>query len=537
METPEIILSLFLAVCIMGMVAQRLRLSAPIAFVLGGLGIGLIPNMPGISIPPDWILLIFLPILLMEAAYFTSLRDFKHNFRPIMQLAIGLVIATTFAVAGVVNWLAPEIGLALGFILGAIISPPDAVAASAVIRTMNVPKRTSSILEGESLVNDATGLVLYGFAVATVVQGAFSPKLALLEFVWMVSSGLVFGVCIAWVYMKFLFPRIQDTAIEILSTLLLPYGIYIMSHALQSSGVIAIVAAGLTVGWLQPEVFTSRFRIPAASVWQMVTFIMNGVVFLLIGLQLPTIWNEMHGYETRELIKLSAAVIGVTIAIRFIWCFAFAYGTKFIPFIPKKQTYPAWQNIFIIAWTGMRGVVSLATALALPLTLSDGSAFPHRNLLIFIAVVVIIFTLIVQGLSLPFLLRKLSLRYNSNLLYEDWNARVIAAREAMAVLQNLKMKDGIHVPALNRIISHYEDRLESLGDGPNTPLVASEIPQAQNHPILQAENHIWDKVLSAERRAILELRKKFQISDDVMHNIIHEMDLLATRFNSAQTIH
>ena len=530
METPEIILALLFAVSVLALLAQRLKLSAPIVFVLGGLGIGFIPDIPIITIPPDWMMLIFLPPLLMESAYFTSLRDFKFNLRPILQLAIGLVVMTTVAVAFTVMAVSPEIGLALGFILGAIISPPDAVAASAVIKTMNVPKRIVAILEGESLVNDATGLVLYGFAVAAVVSGVFSPSVAVLEFVWMVTSGIVIGVALAWIYMK-LFPRIQDTAIEILSTILLPYGIYILAHGVHSSGVIAIVAAGLTVGWLQPEVFTSRFRIPAESVWKMLTFLLNGVVFLLIGLQLPFIWNSLKGYDASELLLLSSAVCFVAILVRFIWVFALAYGWRFLfSSIRKNDPYPAWQNVMVVAWTGMRGVVSLATALAIPLTLADGSEFPHRDLLIFLSVVVIIFTLLAQGLTLPLLTRKLKLKYNNTLLHEDWNARVTAAREAMLVLENLKLSDDVHAPALNRIISHYEDRLESLGDGPNTPLTASEIPQAHAHPILQAENRIWDKVIEAEHRAILELRKNFQISDDVMHDIVREMDLLSARF-------
>ncbi len=530
MNTPEIVLSLILAVCVLGIVAQRVHLAAPIVFTLGGIGFGLIPGIPTMEIPPEWILLIFLPPLLMEAAYFTSFREFKNNLRPIMQLAVGLVLATTLAIAFAIWFMMPELGFALGFILGAIVSPPDAIAATSIMKFVNVPKRVSAILEGESLVNDATGLVLYGFAVAAVVTGTFSMPMALAQFVWMVASGICIGVALAWLYMK-LFPKIQDTAAEIISTFLVPYGIFIFANAVQSSGVIAVVAAGLTVGWMQPYVFTPRFRIPAEAVWKIVTFVLNGIVFVLIGVQLPVIWENLRGYDAQHLLWYSVVICAMTVVVRIAYVYIVAYGTRFLfPSIRRNDPYPAWQNVFIVSWAGMRGVVSLATALALPFTLADGTAFPHRDLIIFLSVVVIIFTLVVQGLTLPWFIRKLTLTYNSNLLHEEWNARVNAAREAMRVLQEMTARDDVHQPALNRIISHYEDRLESLGDGPNTPLMNSEAAHAHHHPIVQAEHRIWDEVLQVEREAVLNLRKTFQISDDVMHDIVREMDMLANRF-------
>jgi len=363
-----------------------------------------------------------------------------------------------------------------------------------------------------------------------VVTGTFSMPLAISQFVWMVTSGICLGVVLAWIYMK-LFPRIQDTASEIISTFLVPYGIFIFAHAVESSGVIAVVAAGLTVGWLQPRVFTAQFRIPAESVWKIVTFVLNGIVFVLIGMQLPVIWHNLSGYNTQDLVLYSIIICLVTVGVRIIYVYIVGYGTRFLfPSVRKRDPYPAWQNVFIVSWTGMRGVVSLATALALPLTLANGEAFPHRDLIIFLSIVVIIFTLVVQGLTLPWFVQKLKLTYNPNLLFEEWNARKNAALEAMRILEGLTRRDDVHKPALNRIISHYEDRLESLGDGPNTPLVNSEAGHSHHHPILQAENRIWDEVLKAERATILKLRHTFQISDDVMHDIIREMDLLSNRF-------
>lgn len=531
MVTPELLLALLISVCILAMLAERLRLSAPIIFTLGGVAIGFLPGFPHLAIPPEWILIVFLPPLLMEAAYYTSLRDFRANLRPILQLAIGCVIATTVAVAFATEWIAPEMGLALGFVLGAIISPPDAVAAISTVRSLRVPKRITTILEGESLVNDATGLVLYGFAVAAVVTGSFSAPMAILQFVWKVGSGILIGISVALVYMR-VFRYIRVTSTEILSTFLVPYLVYLIADGVQSSGVIAVVAAGLTVGWMSPEIFTPRFRLPAESVWRVVVFMLNGIVFLLIGLQFPGLLDRLPADRLDNYLGYALGICAATTLIRFVWVYALTYGTRvFMPSVLRKDPYPPWQNVFIIAWTGMRGVVSLATALALPLTLANGEPFPYRDLLIFLATVVIIFTLVFQGLTLPWLLKRLDLGYNPALLLEDWHARHQITRRALQALDELKERPDMQAPALQRVFGFYQDRLESLGDGPNTPLHLAEAPPSDLHPLVAAENRIWQHVIAAERQAIVEMRKAYQISDDLMHNLLREMDLLATRFN------
>ena len=341
MVAPEHFLSLLLAVCLMAMVAQRVRLSAPIVFVVGGVLMGLVPDAPKITVPPQWMLLIFLPPLLMEAAFFTSLRDFQKNLRVILQLAVGLVAFTTVSVAAVGFFYIPEFTWALGFVLGAIISPPDAVAATSVIRAQRVPKRLVSILEGESLINDATGLVLYSFAVAAVVSGSFSLPLATANFVWMACCGLVLGVSLGYAFIK-QFHRIKDTAIEVLATLLLPYGAYLLAESVHSSGVIAVVATGLTVGWFAPEVFQPRFRMPAEAVWKIFTFLLNGVVFLLIGLELPAIGERLFDGNVAQLLCYAGLICFVTIITRFIWVYLVGYGTRFLfPSIRKHDPYPA----------------------------------------------------------------------------------------------------------------------------------------------------------------------------------------------------
>jgi Na+/H+ antiporter len=531
MNGAEIFLILLLSVCVVAYLAQRVNMAQPIAFVIAGIALASIPDFPTFSIPPEMLLLIFLPPLLSEAAYFTSLRDFMANKRPILQMAISLVLATSVVVAYTVNWLMPEISLALGFVLGAIISPPDAVAAVAVTKKVSLPKRLTVLLEGESLINDATGLVLYKFAVAAVVTGAFSMLDASLHFLWMCTAGLFLGWLLGWLYVK-VFPKIKDVSVEILSTLLIPYASYLLAESVHGSGVLAVVATGIVISWNGPRIFPPAFRIPAQAVWKMTTFVLNGVVFLLIGMYFPGILKGLAAYDIRDVVTLSIAVPLVAILVRFAWIYSLAYGTRFLfPSVRRADPYPSWQNVFIVAWTGMRGVVSLATALALPTALADGwTSFPHRDLIIFLAFDVILVTLILQGLSLPWLIKKLSLDYDGHIFHEQWLARKEAAETAMRRLQELQQDDSLHTTALERIISHYKDRLESLGDGPNTPLNLADSASQDHHPLIASENRIWKEVLSAERKAVVCLRQTFTISDEVMHEILRDIDLLHNRF-------
>jgi monovalent cation/hydrogen antiporter len=528
MATTDLLLICLCAICIAAFLARRVNVPSPIAFVAVGIALGALPGFPEFSVPPETLLLIFLPPLLMEAAYFTSIRDFKANGRPILQLAVGLVIVTCFATAITLEWLMPETTLALGFVLGAIISPPDAVAVTSITRQVKVPQRVVTILQGESLINDATGLILYKFAVAAVVTGGFSMMQASTQFLWMAVAGTLIGWAIGWCYMQ-VYPRIREMSVEILSTFLVPYAAYMLAEAVHGSGVLAVVAAGLTVGWYAPKRFTPMFRIPAEAVWSLVTFVLNGMVFLLIGLHFPGLLRQLTVYPLIDLLGMAAAVSVMAIAVRFAWVFIVGYGTWYLfPSVRRTDRFPPWQNVFIIAWTGMRGVVSLATALALPLTVEGGAPFPHRDLIIFLAFSVILTTLVLQGLTLPWLVRTLALNYEGNLLQESWKAKKEAAESAMKRLRDLSEDCTIQSAALERIVSHYEDRLLMLGDGPNTPLNPKAPPE--NHPLVVTESRIWKEVLEAERDAVVGLRQGFAIGDDVMHEILRDIDLLHNRF-------
>jgi monovalent cation/hydrogen antiporter len=528
---PSQLLILLTAICVCALLAHRLKVAPPIAFLLGGLALALVPNMPHVTIDPEYMLVIFLPPILMEAAFFTSLRDFRANLRPILLLAIGLVITTSAGIAAVAVTLIPGMTWAMGFVLGAIVSPPDAAAATAALRGIKVPKRISSILEGESLVNDATGIVLYKFALTAVLIGSFSLADASLDFLWKVAAGLIIGLIVAYVFVR-MFRYLVDPSVEILATFIPPYAAYIIAESVHSSGVLAVVSAGLMVGWHAPSLFTPRMRISAEAIWHMVVFFLNSLAFLIIGLQLPDLILRLDVLNHPELFSLVAAVCVASVAIRFIWVFFMSYVLRwFMPSILRKDYYPAWQNVFVVAWTGMRGVVTLALALALPLTLVDGSAFPHRDLIIFLSVSVIIFTLVIQGLSLPWLTRTLSLSFEPKRMQEEWIARMAGATQALMKLEELEKLDNVHMPALMRIREHYMERIESLGDGPNTPLDSKKAAKLMNHPLLQSENRLWAEALRRERETLIGLRRSYTIGDDVMNDILREMDLLASRFH------
>lgn len=535
MQIVGIFLAFLVTISIVAVLAHRIRIAYPIALLIVGMLMALIPNMPHHVIPPDTILVLFLPPLLMEAAFYTSLREFKKNIRPILLLAIGLVAATSAGVAWTTVHFIPGMTWALGFVIGAMVSPPDAIAATSVIKHMRIPKRIIAILEGESLVNDATGLVIYKFAVAAVVTGTFSLLDTSAQFVWMIFSGIAIGGLLGWAYME-IFPHIREPSVEILSTFILPYIAYICAEAAHSSGVIAVVTTGLIVGWMAPEKFPPTVRLPAESIWKIAVFILNGLVFLFIGWQFPAILNNLCFCRIGELALYGLLICVTTVVIRFAWVYAMAYGIRYLfPSIRAKDPYPSWQNIFIISWSGMRGVVTLATALALPLTIATNDAFPYRDLLIFLAVCVIFFTLVFQGLLLPWLAGFLTLEFDPKIIWEDWNARVQATRQVLSKISELESKDDIHKPALERIRSHYLDRLESLGDGPNSQLSPSEQTNHKDHPIIQSENQIWHEVVETERQTIINMRKSFNVNDDVMHDILHDIDLVAARLPSSNS--
>ena len=534
---PSLLLIILAAICFCALIAHRLKLAPPIAFLIGGTALALVPHMPHVVIDPEYMLVIFLPPILMEAAFFTSMRDFMADLRAISFLAIGLVIATAFVVGAVVVHLVPGTSWALGLVLGAIVSPPDAAAATGSLKGIRLPKRIVSILEGESLVNDATGIVLYKLALGSVIVGGFSFAEAGTLLLWKIAGGVSVGLLIGVFFVK-LYPYLRDLSVEILATFLAPYAAYMICESCNMSGVLAVVASGLYIGWHAPRIFSARMRIPTEAVWRMVVYFLNALAFLIIGLQLPQLVEHLDLTDHPDVLWDALIVCAVCVAVRFVWVYVFGYYLRILLIhlgFDAPVTRPTWQNVFVIGWTGMRGVVTLALAMALPETLPDGSGFPERDFIVFLSLCMIVFTLVLQGISLPWLVRKLTLTFDPKRMEEEWQARHAATVNALARLDELKFDETVHLPALARIREHYAERLQSLGDGPNTPLHPDNAPGLMSHPLLQAENRLWSEALRKERETLLQLRRSYTIGDDVVHDIQREMDLLSARFYHEET--
>jgi CPA1 family monovalent cation:H+ antiporter len=473
-ENILLVLSLLFAVSMLSMLSKKLKISYPIFLVIAGLLISFIPGIPVISLDPDLVFLVFLPPLLFAAAWNTSWKEFWESRRNISLLSFGLVIFTSMAVAFVSHAVIPDFPLALGFLLGGIISPPDAVAATSVLETVKVPRRVVTILEGESLINDASSLIVFRFALAVIFTGQFTFWKASTEFVMVAGMGVVLGIAIG--YIVYLVHRYLPTtpSIDTAMTLISPYLMYITAEHFHWSGVMAVVSGGLFLSYRSHEILAYNSRIQAYSFWQTFTFLLNGLVFILIGLQLPQVTSGLGEYSVTDAVLYAVAISFIIVMIRIIWVFPGAY----LPWIlskriKAKERKPAWKSVFLVAWSGMRGVVSLASALAVPLTLTNGLAFPHRNLLLFITFVVILFTLVVQGLTLPWLIRKLKIE-DSNTENEKEQETAIRLRLANATLDHMQ--------------NHYEDEVNSIDAYKRLKERYERMIEIANKKLLKAEN-------------------------------------------------
>ncbi len=405
-HTLLLILGLLFVVFLLVMLAKHIKVAYPVFLVIAGLGISLIPGVPKLHLDPELIFLIFLPPLLYEAAWYTSWNDFWKWKRPISQLAFGLVFFTSLVVAYVSSSLIPGFTLALGFLLGGIVSPPDAVAAATVLKGMKVPKRLLTILEGESLVNDASSLIVFKFALAAVLTGSFSLQEATGQFFIVAGMGVVIGLVGA--HIMYVIHRFLPTtpAIDAALTVMTPYILFLAAEHFHYSGVMAVVSGGLFISYRSHEVFQNgNTRLNMLGVWTTMIFVMNALVFILIGLSLPEIVAGLGAYSISDGIIYGLVISAIVIALRFLW----VYPTLHFPrwFLPKerKEPSPGWKLPMVMSWAGMRGVVSLATALSIPMMMNDGTVFPYRNLIVFVTFIVIFVTLVFQGLTLPFLIK------------------------------------------------------------------------------------------------------------------------------------
>ena len=525
-----VLLDLLVAVVGLLLLASWTRVPYPILLVLGGLGIGFVPGVPTVELEPDLVLLIFLPPLLYSAAFFSSLRDLRANVRPISLLAIGLVLATTLSVAAVAHVVVDGLSWPAAFVLGAILSPTDPVAATAIAGRLGVPRRIVTIVEGESLINDGTALVVYRFSVAAVLSGSFSLWQAGLQFLLSAIGGVAVGL-VAGVVVAAVRRRLDNPLVEITISLVTAYLAYLPAEALGVSGVLAAVTVGIFLGWRATELTIPSTRIRAYSMWEILVFLLNSTLFVLIGLQLRPLVERLSGEPYQRLAVYALAVVLTVIVTRMVWMFAFTYGPRRLSRrLRERDPDPPWQLTFTLGWTGMRGAVSLAAALALPQTLGTGEPFPARDLIVFLTFSVILVTLVVQGLTLPPLIRALRLEHDDSDEREELEARRQSAEAALDRIDELVKEDWVREGTAERLRGLYDYRRRRYAaragesDGDADPIDYEERTAAFSR--------LRTELLRAEREALLRLRNERRISDIVLRRIERDLDLEESRLES-----
>jgi monovalent cation/hydrogen antiporter len=518
------LIGLFVAVAGLSTLARRLSIPYPILLVLGGLALAAVPGLPEVELEPDLVLVIFLPPLLFYAAFNSSLRDLRADARAISLTSVGLVLVTTCAVAVIAHEAVEGMPWAMAFALGAIVSPTDPVAATAIMRRVGMPRRVVTLVEGESLVNDASALIAYRVAVAAAVGGSFSLGDAALDFAVAVAGGVAVGLAAAWVIGE-VRRRLDDPPVEITVSLLTGYAAYVPAEELGLSGVLAAVTAGLYIGRISPEISTARMRLQGFSAWDVLVFLLNATLFLLIGLQLNTILDGLTGYSTGELLGYAALVAGTVIVTRIAWVFTVPYVIRALDRrVSQRQRRAGPALRLVTAWSGMRGAVSLAAALALPLQTDAGAPLPQRDLILFLTFAVILATLVLQGLTLPALIRALRIRDDGGERdREEVSARIVAARAALAALDELVEEEWTREDTIERMRGMFDYRLRRFGAR------AGDVADDGYEDRSLAYQRAVQTVIAAQHRAVVELRNQGEISDDVMRQIERELDLEENR--------
>ena len=520
-----ILLALLVALAAMLIASPILRIPYPILLVLAGLGVSFIPGIPTIELPPDVVLVAVLPPLLYYSAYSTSLRDLRQNARSISLLAIGLVVATTCAVAVVAHEMIHNFPWSAAFVLGAVVSPTDPLAAMKITRRLGVPRRIVAIIEGESLVNDGSALVIYKVAVTAVVAGTFSVWDTGLRFLWSVIGGIGIGLVVGFLVAE-VRRRLDNPPLEVTIALMTGYFAFIPAAAAGASGVLAVVTAGVYLGWLTPELTSVQTRLQGAGVWEILAFVINALLFALVGLQLSHILDSLTSTSDTTLMKDALIVTATVIVTRIVWIPINGYLPRWLfPSIRERDPYPPFSYALVVAWTGMRGAVSLAAALAIPLTTHSGGAFDERDLIIFLTFCVILGTLVLQGLTLPFLIQALPLEDDGVAEREETKARIHAADAAIARLEELVSENWVREDTAERLRGLYGFRRNRFAERFDDGADGSIEERSQNYQRLRRE------LLEAERAAIVDLRRRRVINDDVMHRLERDLDLEDARLD------
>jgi monovalent cation/hydrogen antiporter len=516
--------ALFISAAGLNAIANWLKVPYPIPLVLGGLGLGLIPGMPDVHLEPDLVLLVFLPPLLYSAAFFADLRTLRADARVITLNAIGLVLATAAAVAVVAHEVA-GLSWEASFVLGAVVSPTDPVAATSVMRRVGAPRRLVNIVEGESLVNDATALLAFKVAVAVTVGESVSASDEILTFFWDVAAGVAIGFAVGWVIAE-VRKRVSDVNTELTISLFSAYGAFIPADQLGVSGVLAAVTCGLLLGYRAPEIASLESRMQGYAMWSILTFLLNAALFILIGLQLPTIVDGLSGTPAGEVIGYAAAVCAAVIAMRFIWGNVTTVVIRTLDRRPSQRARRAsWRIRVIGGWAGMRGAVTLAAALAIPLETHAGDPFPGRDLIQFIAFAVILVTVVGQGLTLPWLIRRLGVvEDGSEEENEEIKARLVIARAALDRVDQLAEEDWTRDGTVDRVRRLYEFRRRRFKIRAGKMEDEDGIEEGS-----LAYQRMMHEIFAAQRRELVRLRNTREISAEVMRRVEREIDLEESR--------
>jgi CPA1 family monovalent cation:H+ antiporter len=514
----QTILLMMAVLAAVAVAAKRLHIAPSILLVVAGVGMALIPGLPKIQLAPELVLLVILPPLIYSAGVAMSWREFRFNLRPIALLAFGAVVFTTCAIAAAAHYVL-GFDWAVGFVLGAIVAPPDVVAPLAIARRLGLPRRLVVVLEGEGLANDATALILYRFAVVAVSLGTFSLPQAAGTFALIVVGEIIYGIGVGWLSLR-LRKWALDPRVEITLSLMTPYFAYWVPEHFGGSGVLATVACGLYVSWIGPRLIPSGTRLQGIFFWDLIVYLIEGFVFLLTGLQARTLIEQVHGFSIRDLLIATALTTAIAIAARFIWVFPAIYIPRWlIPSLAKRDPAPPWQGPFLLGFTGVRGVVSLAAALAIPYTIASGAPFPHRDQILFITFGVIIITLVGQGMMLPLVVKwlglsKLGKKEHASELKDELHARQAALKEVRKRLEKAIKEQKLPGLAADHLRTRNETRLQVLPTN-----LTESLDQMRKTAALKLE------LIAAERDFIYQLLRDGKITDEARRRIEYELDL------------
>ena len=526
-----IIISLFIAVVLIGIIAKKTHVPYPIALMFGGLILSLLPlffpRLPSLVLDPSVVFLTILPPILFSGGYFTSIGGFRRNGIIIALLAVGLVIFTTVVIAGVAHaysgmpWVA-------AFALGAIISPPDATAAMAITQRLKISHDITTIIDAESLINDATALVIFGFSLKALASGTFSLAEASEQFVFICAGGIVIGLIIGFIA-TYLIQRMTDSSLTITISIISPYLCYLLATKLSLSGVLAAVTIGLYMGTRLPKRVEPLVHLEAVTFWRTIVFLINGVVFILIGLQLPNIMADLVRYSRLELVVYPLLINLAHIVVRFVWVFVTMYlPGLFSTTIRERYPYLNWKHALIVSWCGMRGVISLAAAMSLPLILTD-RVVPDRSIIIYLTFTVIFFTLAVQGLTLPFLIRSLKLYSHDSELMDEAKLKKKIAETALSRLLQLSQEEGEIGPDLaKKLRPKYEDTLLWANR------IINRSTDASSETFSDRAKEMQKKILKAQRDEVLQLHENGLISSQLLQKVLSAIDFESAHLGSIQ---